>query len=42
MQALLESKGTTFIKECKLIEIISDKDNEQLNGRNSPMNSKNG
>ena len=26
MQALLEAKGATFIKECKLIEIISDKD----------------
>lgn len=26
MQALLEAKGATIIKECKLIEIISDKD----------------
>lgn len=26
MQAWLESKGATIIKECKLIEIISDKD----------------
>lgn len=26
MQAWLEAKGATIIKECKLIEIISDKD----------------
>lgn len=26
MQAWLESKGATIIKECKLIEIISDKE----------------
>lgn len=26
MQAWLEAKGVTLIKECKLIEIISDKD----------------
>lgn len=25
MQAMLEARGATIIKECKLIEIISDK-----------------
>lgn len=37
MQAWLEMKGAQIIKECKLIEIISDKDKlmEQQNNKSS-------
>lgn len=37
MQAWLEMKGATIIKECKLIEIISDKDKlmDQQNNKSS-------
>lgn len=37
MQAMLEAKGATIIKECKLTEIISDRasNNEQQNQKQS-------
>jgi len=39
MQEMLEAKGATIIKECKLLEIISDKDkfvDQQANKNSSP------